>query len=488
MNKKVTIGGKTSLFRNTGFRHEYFLLLLPFFFVLHYYVVNYPYFEYQSAGKIYAIYTAATLLFTVIFFFVLGSFRKSSVFSFFIMAFQFFCMPVYEFLIKKLPGTVSVIFLIIFALLFFLFLFLFMKSATGNLYRLVGFLNFLIVLWIGVEFFKLADLKNYLDKNLSKSVSFTECRDCKKPDVYLILLDEYAGQQALVDHFNYDNKDFLSYLKNSGFHVVPRSKSNYNLTLFSMASLFSMDTVPVDGASKLKTREHSLAGLIINETAVGKFFQRNGYEIHNLSIFEFLNQPIKFQHSYLRNYGKELHMRTLFGRLFYSLKSSPKNKDSLIVPDIDYNKSTIDFLLNRLPRRSAKPKFVYTHLLLPHFPYYYDETGKTNPQDLWLSPDAYVGYLKYCNQQLKTIIKKIQDTSNQPPIILLMSDHGYRNLPANMNRSYQFMNINAVYLPDGNYEGFYEGMSNVNQFRTLFNTQFGQKLELLADSSYFLIE
>ena len=37
-------------------------------------------------------------------------------------------------------------------------------------------------------------------------VSFTSCDNCPKPDVYLIIADEYAGQTELKDLFQNDNK------------------------------------------------------------------------------------------------------------------------------------------------------------------------------------------------------------------------------------------------------------------------------------------
>jgi len=69
-----------------------------------------------------------------------------------------------------------------------------------------------------------------------------------------------------------------------------------------------------------------------------------------------------------------------------------------------------------------------------------------------------------------------------------MSDHGFRQLADTTAKKYYFMNLNAVYLPAGNYSGFYDGMSNVNQFRVILNAQFGQKLPLLKDSIIFLRE
>jgi hypothetical protein len=45
--------------------------------------------------------------------------------------------------------------------------------------------------------------------------------------------------------------------------------------------------------------------------------------------------------------------------------------------------------------------------------------------------------------------------------------------------------LNAYYLPDAGGGELYESISPVNSFRVLFNTYFGGKLELLADTAYF---
>jgi hypothetical protein len=50
------------------------------------------------------------------------------------------------------------------------------------------------------------------------------------------------------------------------------------------------------------------------------------------------------------------------------------------------------------------------------------------------------------------------------------------------------MNLCAVFLPGCNYSGFYDGLSPVNTFRVILNSQFGQQFSLLKDSSIFLYE
>ena len=135
-----------------------------------------------------------------------------------------------------------------------------------------------------------------------------------------------------------------------------------------------------------------------------------------------------------------------------------------------------------------KPKFIYSHLMLPHFPYYFDSLGHPLPIEKLsgfrrTDVNDYIGYLKYGNKKIVALVDHILSTSPSPPVIMLLSDHGFRHPGKKIDRKYDFMNLNAVYLPGGNYSLFRDSMSNVNQFRVLFNTCFGLKLPLLKDST-----
>jgi len=81
------------------------------------------------------------------------------------------------------------------------------------------------------------------------------------------------------------------------------------------------------------------------------------------------------------------------------------------------------------------------------------------------------------------LVDHILSTSLHPPVIMLLSDHGFRHPDRKIDRRYDFMNLNAVYTPGKNYSLFSDSMSNVNQFRVLFNSCFGLKLPLLKDST-----
>jgi hypothetical protein len=130
---------------------------------------------------------------------------------------------------------------------------------------------------------------------------------------------------------------------------------------------------------------------------------------------------------------------------------------------------------------------------MPHWPYYYDSTGKEThysrlTEEYAFNTGAFISYLKYANKVYLALIDHILTTSKKPPVIIFISDHGFREMREPVAEKYQFMNLNAVYIPSGDYTGFYSGQSNVNQFRILFNKLFHQNLPLLKDSLQVIID
>jgi hypothetical protein len=66
-----------------------------------------------------------------------------------------------------------------------------------------------------------------------------ECRSCNRPDIFFYILDEYSGNTALKQLFHFDNSAFERQLEQRGFYVVKQSRSNYNYTPFSVASILT---------------------------------------------------------------------------------------------------------------------------------------------------------------------------------------------------------------------------------------------------------
>jgi hypothetical protein len=138
--------------------------------------------------------------------------------------------------------------------------------------------------------------------------------------------------------------------------------------------------------------------------------------------------------------------------------------------------------------QNKTPAFTYLHLMMPHGPFVYDSLGhRTNimahlPS---LSRDTldkmFLSYQAYTNRRMQSLIASLQKETSGKAVIIVMSDHGYQ--PAyEKEKKLAYYNLNAIYLPTRQYEALYDGISNVNQFRVLFNTLFQQKLPLLKDS------
>jgi hypothetical protein len=152
--------------------------------------------------------------------------------------------------------------------------------------------------------------------------------------------------------------------------------------------------------------------------------------------------------------------------------------------EIQRDSITLNNLIRLAGCADAKPRFIYSHFNMPHPPYLFDKNKRIMDNELPMK-HRYLSYLEYTNHQLIKAIDSILEKSTNPPILLLLSDHGYRNDENPIPEPLRFYNLAAIYRPDKNYTYYYEGMSNVNQFRVLLNQQFNQKLPLLKDSTVY---
>tara|TARA_Y100000748_G_C15399880_1_gene451030 strand:- start:149 stop:979 length:831 start_codon:yes stop_codon:yes gene_type:complete len=144
------------------------------------------------------------------------------------------------------------------------------------------------------------------------------------------------------------------------------------------------------------------------------------------------------------------------------------------------------------------PIFVFAHLRLPHDPFSFGPNGEkvsNESFELSLNPDgtkeAYINQLQFTNKKINEVIHEIKSQSEQPPIIILQSDHGARfgldwytlnNSDEDITRAYD--NFNAFYFPDKRYDKLYPDLTPVNTFRVVFNEFFNTELELLPDRIY----
>jgi hypothetical protein len=240
---------------------------------------------------------------------------------------------------------------------------------------------------------------------------------------------------------------------------------------------------------------------VINKNNLWKFLEEYGYEFSNNSIFKVNDIPTKAPQSHFKIGIEFVASHTFLARLqrdlgFHlvtSLKLQPVVENYTFYVDKS-NKRLLGKLYQNIKQAGEKSRFFYTHLHMPHNPYYYKKDGSANPivhrPESEFDKKAYIEYLEYSNKVYISMIDDILKSSQKPPVILFMSDHGFREFrnPTPEEKQYYFMNMNAIYLPNGDYSRFYDGISGVNHFRVLLNTVFGQSLPLLKDSTSFLQE
>ena len=125
--------------------------------------------------------------------------------------------------------------------------------------------------------------------------------------------------------------------------------------------------------------------------------------------------------------------------------------------------------------------------MMPHWPFLNDSLGniitENNFKKLEPAEDMsqYLRYLKYTNGYILKIIDELKKTTNNQAVIVLMSDHGYRRFSTPPTGSGNY-NLNATFIPDGNYDYFYDSISNVNQMRVVLNNVFRTRLAIKKDS------
>lgn len=319
------------------------------------------------------------------------------------------------------------------------------------------------------------------------------------PDIYYIIADGYARDDALRRHYGYDNSEFIAWLESRGFYVARESWSNYPMTFMSLASSLNMRFLN-DEASKIVARTRGASEYdrtpfyrLIQRAEVPERLQQRGYRYaqtltHWGGTDRSGNADIRYKFApFLGDeFGGTLANMTLL-RVFS--------------PTLD---QLHHFVAGSAPRMAeiAGPTFGFVHLLLPHNPYVFDRDGAVvarypltialdQQNRAWRLREPYVEQLKYTNTLLKRMIDDILARSPVSPVIILQGDHGTALTAFDTGKSgapdprERLAILNAYRVPGKMRAGLYPGITPVNTFRLMLSTQFGDDLPLLPDASYF---
>lgn len=325
-----------------------------------------------------------------------------------------------------------------------------------------------------------------------------------KPDIYYIILDAYGRADMLQTVLGFDNSAFVNALGQRGFIVATQSQTNYPKTLLSLSSSLNMQYL--ETMSSVMGDSYLWWPIIddIRQSEVRIILQNWGYktvffatdwdftDIHNGDFYE-TPYPVM-----LKNFDNQLLNFTNLS-IFRGI-----DRFGVAYPSYATHRQIILYDFKRLPEVASipGPKFVFAHIIAPHPPFVFDQTGNSvNPSVPYSLMDiegenplesqrGYIDQLIFVNQEILKAIDGIIANSKTPPIIILQGDHGsgifYDASSIEKSCLYErFSILNAYYLPGVDPDSVPMDLSPVNSFRFIFNAYFQTDLPLLPNRQYF---
>ena len=305
-----------------------------------------------------------------------------------------------------------------------------------------------------------------------------------KPDIYLLIFDEYAGNVQLKNDFNYDNTDFMIELQDRGFYVPEASYTNYPNTHLSLPSILNMHYLDFLKEELGKdSKDRRLLDKFLHDNSVMKVLKLYNYKIITfygglgaIGNTNIVNEKLCSSGFVNVDLRKNLVLTYL-----------PISYFNTVLLDL-HQKEKLDCMFSILPEiKGSKdvPVFVMGHFRLPHEPFIYDSEGKVKTEKIDDEKKAYLDQLIFASKKILELSDRILENTNRESVIIIMSDHGYRtNIdwenPSNQDYISGFNNLAAYYMPN-QMENLSETTSPVNIFRIVFNSYLDTEFEILED-------
>lgn len=389
-------------------------------------------------------------------------------------------------------------------LILLLVLIFYRTHMSRQLYNTTLFLNCLLLIYIIIDVIKLAG-----PSKVNTGIAKTKLQPITVPNrshnIYYLLLDCYPSPGYQQEMLGMTNSNYLdSSLEQKGFYVVKEPRSNYNNTAFSMASAFGMNYLTgLDTINRMEAHHYNRAMSIVKHSPLFDLLKEQAYTFYNFSIFDILDQPAIKKDAFLSattsqilfyNTAWNCFKRDLLWQIRPNKKATAaeqiRAQKEFFDPQKAYNLRLLDTLVKFEPVNKHMPFFLYAHLEMPHFPYFFDSTGTVYPDEaiyhdsLITDKKKFAGYIHFANKKAIDIVDHFLQLSGGDDIIIVQSDHCIADMDWS-RKDDAFRNYSAFYFPGKNYQRLYPGMSNVNTFRIILNEYFRQQLPLLPDKSFY---
>jgi hypothetical protein len=436
---------------------------------------------------------------------IFTSTEKGGIWAFGLLMVFYFFGAAHDFLkeLKIQSFLVSYSFVLPALLVFFMLFTVLIKKRKRKFIKFTFFLNILFSIFVLVELALLSfSMVTNKEKRLSLSgnnkpidIEINQTDERLKPDIFFIIFDEYTSSASLKKYLNFNNENIDSVFLQKGCYIVHKSKSNYNATPLSIAATLNMNYLgkPLEG-------EQYNAELILRSckaikfTMVPELLKKGGYKIKNFGLFDLSSQPVLTSNFFDTYTEKLIYLQTLWGRIqkdiwwnvVVRLNKNAERDD--IQREVERNIINFKATVEELNIENDTPKFVYTHIMMPHEPYFFKKDGMPLTKVVYNSDPSkrdslYLNQLIYTNTWIKKLVENIPPGHKRPLVVIIQGDHGFRGEWPISYRERQFTNLNTFYFSDKNYNLLYDSIGSVNTFRVIFNKYFNANLPLLRDST-----
>jgi len=328
------------------------------------------------------------------------------------------------------------------------------------------------------------------------------------PDVYYLILDEYARSDALEEYHNFNNQEFVQYLEKKGFDVADNSFTNYPMSVQAIPATMNMNYINFladEIGADVRNYEPLIGkdfGLYSNNMVI-KNFKDMDYKIITFNTFALTLYENKLsdkvfcdrEKALLGNKLLDALARTsIFGYYVERWAEAELRQVTLCAFDEFGNAGKV----------FDEPVFVWAHIMLPHPPWIFGPNGEEitpgkpllitdNPEFRdagWQPKLQYTQQVEFANKKTIEVIEKILE-HNQNSIIIVQGDHGTAwdlnwKDPGRDDVWQRLRNFNAMYFPDEfKRDSLYEDRTLVNTFRIVFNEYFGSEYEILENKFYW---
>ncbi|WP_183883211.1 hypothetical protein [Pedobacter cryoconitis] len=322
------------------------------------------------------------------------------------------------------PSFLRLRYLVTFIFVFSLLVYV-IKRRVG--YEIISGLNYLVnvfvliltglIIFSGVQIYLKEKGHNFYLQN--RKLPSLKIKDNK--DIVWILLDEYASPASLKSQFNFKDS-LVDSLGNKGFYVFENMNSRSDTTVYSVNSLFNLD-------DSVTISNYANATVYLNQSSWINHLTKFGYDFISLDFLNIGGHP-KLQD--LKIFPDNYIGQVLNGTLFISAWDSLFLKHKM--PYDDYNQMIVSKFNKNMHLKRSRPVFTWTHLLIPHTPFYRDAHGRVNEHPIEVFDAAsskevtrqYTSYLSYANTVVLKMLNGIPDWKNK--IIIISGDHGARML------------------------------------------------------------